>query len=439
MAALRAAGAAFDGPTQQTGAKKSTAEKKSTARRETGAGRRDRCRREEQVGGSRAAGVRGRHQSLRRWQVRRGPARLRSRHTRWIAERADAAHALLPRPHLPQARQTRLRRLRSDRRAVAQERIVGGRASRRHQGARASLQRGRHQRRAGSAAISFAEAPGLPGQSSNTPGSQTAMAGGGQRVGIGSGLQRARSTDTVVEFRRRRRFLLEPVRGRLFKRTKGGGAPATTASIADNYASPGRRKLELGRHNGSGACGTSAAARSGNRVALRYAGRGCRAAEIIGLGRRAAPARRRLRLPSRRVRRHRTPPPVARSPPSGKFRLQVAAYARARRRTRLQGSWSGATASNSVAANPKSTKPSSAAWAPSTGCALALTPAPRSPSSCVLRCAPTASTAWSLVRNIDARPVAEAFGGASLSSLTPGSNPWESPATWADGAILRPA
>ena len=50
------------------------------------------------------------------------------------------------------------------------------------------------------------------------------MRGQWQRVGIGCGLQRARSTDTVVEFRRRRRLLLESVRRRLFKRTKGGGA-----------------------------------------------------------------------------------------------------------------------------------------------------------------------------------------------------------------------
>ena len=276
---------------------------------------------------------------------------------------------------------------------------------------------------------SFAEAPALPGQSSNTPGPQTAM------TAAGSASASARGRPTRPQHRHRRRVPAASAvssracSGRLFERTKGGGAPGHYGIDRRQLASPGRRKLKLGRHNGSRPMRhrRSSALRRSRRRSLRRSRLPSSRDHRPRAPRRLA--RRRLRLPSSRVHRHRTPPRwhVPRRLANSACRLPR--YARARKPTRLQGSWSGAMASNSVVANPKSTKPSSAAWAPSTGCALALTPTPRSPSSCVLRCAPTASTAWSLVRNIDARRIAEALGGDGLSSLTPGSNPWESPAT----------
>ncbi len=64
---------------------------------------------------------------------------------------------------------------------------------------------------------SYAEAPALPGQSNAAP-TQTAMAGGAPRT-----LQRPGSADpTIVELGRRRRILLEHLRRRIIERGKAG-------------------------------------------------------------------------------------------------------------------------------------------------------------------------------------------------------------------------
>jgi hypothetical protein len=171
---------------------------------------------------------------------------------------------------------------------------------------------------------SFAEAPGLPGQSSNTPGSQTAMAGGGGSASASAPVSNAPAAPTPSSSGGVGGFFSSLFGGGSSSEPKAEEPPATTASIADNSPPPAAESSSWG-----GTTEVAHAAPAQQRapeIASPFVTQVAAAEQPRSSASDAAPSGKTQIAAAE-------PPsastsdaaPVARSPPSGKFRLQVAA------------------------------------------------------------------------------------------------------------------
>ena len=330
MAAFALPGAAFDGPTQQTGAKKSTAEKKSTAAEkqapagETAADEKSKSAALVQQafeGGIKAYGAGKYEEALRAYEA---------------AIRAGLPSAQMPR--MLYYRGLTFRKLGKPGFAVSD--LTGAlwlkNGLSEAERADAIKVRALAYNEAGISDVpavpqsSFAEAPALPGQSSNTPGSQTAMAGGGS-ASASAPVSNAPAAPTPSSS--------SGGVGGFFSSLFGGGSssepkaeetPATTASIADNSPPPAA--------DSSGWGGTTEVAHAAPaqqrapEIASPFVTQVAAAEQPRSSASDAAPVARSAPSGKTQIAAAEQPSastsdaaPVARSSPSGKFRLQVAA------------------------------------------------------------------------------------------------------------------